>query len=243
MSSRKKGQCYTRVEPDRLILGYKRERYVRETHITSSTTAEIDERGLTYHVHLEPYGEWTMGINVAFSLPSLGLDVRVAKDRTRHERARPDMWSELDDWLTAAPKLISDSEDLTRVYRWSLVDLAALRFYPRMVPGAALPAAGLPLFMTVFGRDSLISCYQALPFAPEMASATLRTLAGRQERFLDDFHDEEPGRIMHEQRFGEMTAFLERPHSAYYGTAEATLLFLILLDEYERWTGDAELVR
>ncbi len=97
--------------------------------------------------------------------------------------------------------------------------------------------------MAVFGRDSIITSFQALPFVPELARSTLRTLAGRQGRSVDDFRDEEPGKIIHEQRFGEMTAFEERPHSPYYGTADATPLFLILLDEYHRWSGDTALVR
>jgi glycogen debranching enzyme len=60
---------------------------------------------------------------------------------------------------------------------------------------------------------------------------------------LDDFRDEDPGRILHEMRYGEMTAFEERPHSPYYGAADATMLYVVLLDEYERWTGDTRLVR
>ena len=65
----------------------------------------------------------------------------------------------------------------------------------------------------------------------------------RQGTRIDDFRDEDPGRILHEMRYGEMTAFEERPHSPYYGTADATPLFVVLLDEYERWTGDTKLVR
>jgi len=128
-------------------------------------------------------------------------------------------------------------------YRRSLIDLAALRFFPITLPGQALPAAGLPWFMTLFGRDSMIVSYQALPFTSELAAATLQALAEQQGTRIDDFRDEEPGKIMHEVRFGEMTAFEERPHSPYYGSADATPLFLILLDEFERWTGNAELVR
>jgi glycogen debranching enzyme len=106
-----------------------------------------------------------------------------------------------------------------------------------------MPAAGLPWFMTVFGRDSLITSFQALPFTPELAETTLRVLSRYQGTKVDDFRDEEPGKILHEIRFGELTHFDERPHSPYYGTADATPLFLVLLDEYERWTGDTRLVR
>lgn len=85
--------------------------------------------------------------------------------------------------------------------------------------------------------------YQALPFTSAFAETTLQALAQLQGTRVDDFRDEEPGKIMHEMRFGEMTAFEERPHSPYYGAADATPFFLILLDEVERWTGNATLVR
>jgi hypothetical protein len=97
--------------------------------------------------------------------------------------------------------------------------------------------------MTLFGRDSLITSYQALPYRPALAATTLTTLADRQGARCDDFRDEEPGKILHEVRFGELTATGERPHSPYYGSADATPLFVILLDEYKRWTGDVELAR
>ena len=96
--------------------------------------------------------------------------------------------------------------------------------------------------MTIFGRDSIFTSLQALPFVPELAATTLRELAARQGARIDDFRDEDPGRIPHELRYGELTAFEERPHSPYYGAADATQLFVVLLDEYERWTGDVELV-
>jgi glycogen debranching enzyme len=97
--------------------------------------------------------------------------------------------------------------------------------------------------MTMFGRDSIFTSLQALPFAPDLAETTLRALGERQGARVDDFRDEDPGRILHEMRFGEMTAFEERPHSPYYGCADATPLYVVLLDEYERWTGDRKLVR
>jgi glycogen debranching enzyme len=97
--------------------------------------------------------------------------------------------------------------------------------------------------MTMFGRDSILTSLQALPFTSELAATTLRELAARQGARVDDFRDEDPGRIPHELRYGELTAFEERPHSPYYGTADATSLFVVLLDEYERWTGDRKLVR
>ncbi|MGH2515942.1 MAG: amylo-alpha-1,6-glucosidase, partial [Ktedonobacterales bacterium] len=243
---KKKGEFYSYVADGRLVLGYRREKFSRETWITSSVPAEItnmDEPTLTFHVHVEPHGQWSTGLDVSLGRIAAGIGYQTTKYHSAEEHAHPDMQMDLDQWIAAAPRLVSDWEPLRDTYRRSLVDLAALRFYPIAIPGAALPAAGLPWFMTVFGRDSILTSIQALPFAPELAESTLRTLAGRQGRWLNDFRDEEPGKIIHEQRFGEMTAFLERPHSPYYGAADVTPLFLILLDEYERWSGDAELVR
>ena len=149
----------------------------------------------------------------------------------------------LERWLDDAPRVESDWEPLKTTYRRSLVDLAALRFAPPVMGGKSLPAAGLPWFMTMFGRDSIFTSLQSLPFTPELAATTLLALGDWQGSRLDDFRDEDPGRILHEMRYGEMTAFEERPHSPYYGAADATMLYVVLLDEYERWTGDRKLVR
>ena len=97
--------------------------------------------------------------------------------------------------------------------------------------------------MTMFGRDSIFTSLQALPFVPDLAATTLKVLGRWQGTRVDDFRDEDPGRILHEMRYGELSAFEERPHTPYYGTADATPLYVVLLDEYERWTGDRTLVR
>ena len=165
------------------------------------------------------------------------------KYRHDDEEAKPNIGMSLEEFLAAAPTLDTDWDPLEHVYERSLIDLAALRFETTLFPGQPMPAAGLPWFMTVFGRDSLIASLQAVPFVPELAETTLRVLAARQGTKIDDFRDEEPGKILHEIRFGELVHFGERPHSPYYGTADATPLFLVLLDEYERWTGDTRLVR
>ncbi|HEY2358087.1 MAG TPA: glycogen debranching N-terminal domain-containing protein [Phenylobacterium sp.] len=244
----KKGELYRRAEAGALTLGYRRGQYCRETRITSSVPAEIDDRGLSFQVHLEPKAEWTTSLMVrALADPGReDLDDRSGLKETSlletdDETARA-MSGDLRGWLKDAPRLSCSWEPLEHTYRRSLIDLAALRFRSGIFPGA-LPAAGLPWFMTVFGRDSLLTSFQALPFAPELAATTLDTLALLQARRDDPFRDAEPGKIPHELRFGEMTAFQETPHSPYYGTADATPLFLILLEEYERWTSDRKLVR
>ncbi len=99
-------------------------------------------------------------------------------------------------------------------------------------------AAGLPWFGTLFGRDSLITALQTLAFRPSIAEQTLRLLAKYQGTKVDDYRDEQPGKILHELRVGEMARLNEIPQSPYYGSIDATLLFLVLMGEYTKWTGD-----
>src|SRR6478672_4122778 len=239
----KMGTYDTRVDGGKLVLGYQRETFKRETTITSSEPASVDEHGLTFTIRVEPHGTWTTDLDVVTSL--VGVDVRMAQTKygRANRKAKPNMQRSLDEWIGEAPRLECDWEPLKSTYRRSLIDLAALRFSPRIAGGRSLPAAGLPWFMTMFGRDSILTSLQALPFTSELAATTLRALADWQGVGVDDFRDEDPGRILHEMRYGEMTAFEERPHSPYYGSADATPLFVVLLDEYERWTGDRALVR
>jgi glycogen debranching enzyme len=237
----KKGTLYRRLDKGRLTLGYRRERFVRETWITSSAPTSMQEDSLTFRAEVPAQGLWKTSLEVvAVKNPGSQTRPRV-KYSLQDVEPRPELGQSLQQWIAAAPRLISSWEPLGRSYERSLLDLAALRFRTRFTPGA-LPAAGLPWFMAIFGWDSLITSFQALPFNPELSATTLRLLALFQGRVDDPFRDEEPGKILHELRVGEMTAFEERPHSPYYGSADSTPLFLILLEEYERWTGDRELV-
>lgn len=129
-------------------------------------------------------------------------------------QAEPKMPQTLTRWLDDAPRLEAEHDHLLHTYRTSLLDLAALRFNPRHDRTLFPPAAGLPWFMALFGRDSLITGYEALPFKPELAEAALRAHAPLQAREFDDFHDAEPGKIPHELRYGELTALGETPHDA-----------------------------
>jgi glycogen debranching enzyme len=236
----KKGTLYREVRGGELVLGYRRGDFVRETQVGSSEPAEVDGQALVFRVQVPAKSEWTTRLAVR---PVTGGEVHVPKYHSGPRAARPNLRGGLQEWVEGAPRVSAYPHHLARVYARSLVDLAALRFYPDILPGASVPAAGLPWFMALFGRDSLITSYQALPFAPELAATTLRVLAACQGKVVDDFREEEPGKILHELRFGELTVFGERPHSPYYGSTDATPLFLVLLDEYERWTGDAALAR
>ena len=229
---KKKGTYSTRVRKGSLELVYERDTFNRTTTISATSPAKIDKEGLTFRARIEPHGSWSTELSVLTGMTA-GAPPR------RPESMRRD----LERWLETAPRLDCDSDSLKTTYHRSLVDLAALRFSPPVAGGRALPAAGLPWFMTMFGRDSIFTSLQALPFTSELAATTLLALGEWQGIHVDDFRDEDPGRILHEMRYGEMTAFEERPHSPYYGCADATPLYVVLLDEYERWTGDRRLVR
>jgi glycogen debranching enzyme len=239
---KKKGRYYARVERGRLLLGYERETFKRETAISATAPGRLDTKGLTFRARIEPHGSWTTDLNVVTASGAGGTYVR-PKYARGSTRAQPSMGLSLEKWLSDAPRVECDQDELKATYRRSLVDLAALRFSPPIAGGRSLPAAGLPWFMTMFGRDSIFTSLQALPFTPELAGTTLRALGDWQGSRVDDFRDEDPGRILHEMRYGEMTAFEERPHSPYYGSVDATPLYVVLLDEYELWTGDRKLVR
>ncbi|MEV7983694.1 glycogen debranching N-terminal domain-containing protein [Micromonospora sp. NPDC085948] len=238
----KKGEIYTEVESDRLRLGYRRGNFRRETVVSSSMSARYDSEGFVYTVHLEPNEQWETSIDVqTHAVGPGGRDLRFGLRVHGNERLA--LQHDLEQWIADAPKVNSQHGRVASTYRRSLIDLAALRFSPLSLGGATLPAAGLPWFMTMFGRDSIFTCLQTLPFTPQLSKTTLRILASLQGSRFDDFRDEDPGRILHEMRYGETAAFEEQPHSPYYGSADATPLFVVLLDEYERWTGDVALVK
>jgi glycogen debranching enzyme len=145
----------------------------------------------------------------------------------------------LTEWLEGMPTLESDSSGLESVFQQSIVDLAALRITGDLLgEHYVLPAAGLPWFMTLFGRDTLVTSFQTLWAGPGLARGALHLLGALQGAAVDHFRDEEPGRIMHEVRSGELTLLGEKPHSPYYGTSDATPLWLILLSDYWRITRD-----
>jgi glycogen debranching enzyme len=240
---KKKGRYRARIADGHLVLEYQRETYVRETWISSTAACSIDENGLSFSITVPAHGQWKTALDVVTSSGltegTTGRPATIIGQR----QVRSDMERGLEKWLQKAPRVESDWEPLGHIYQRCMTDLAALRFSTLTMPGRSLPAAGLPWFMTIFGRDSIFTSLQALAFAPELAKTTLLALAERQGTRIDDFRDEDPGRILHEMRYGELTAFEERPHSPYYGNADATSLYVVLLDEYERWTGDVKLVR
>jgi len=240
----KRGICESSSEEGRLRFDYRRDNFHRETVISTSVPAQFDGRGFSWSVRLGPQQEWHTDLCVepiVFEAGERPMTSRRAPDK--QTRTTADLRRELDEWVAQAPRLDSDWGTLISTYRRSVVDLAALRYVPLSSPGQGVPAAGLPWFMGIFGRDSILTSLQSLPFFPELAANTMRILGLAQGTKLDDFREEEPGKILREIRYGESAAFQEQPHTPYFGAADSTPLYVVLLDEYERWTGDADLVR
>jgi len=141
------------------------------------------------------------------------------------------------------PRLRTSNEEFYRFYNQALDDMTALRLTMPGTDGTVLfPAAGLPWFVAPFGRDSLIVSLQTILIDPAFARGALEVLGQLQATEVDDWRDAEPGKILHEMRYGELAHFKMIPHTPYYGTADATSLYLIVLHAAWRATGDRGLL-
>jgi glycogen debranching enzyme len=141
-------------------------------------------------------------------------------------------------WSRQETEITSDSLSLNHIMDRSLRDLAVLYSH---LGEARYFAAGVPWFVTLFGRDSIITALQTLAYDSRVAEQTIRLLANFQGKLVNEWREEEPGKVLHEIRVGEMARLGEVPHTPYYGTVDATPLFLILIGEHARWTGSLAL--
>ena len=205
--------------------------WVRLSQVPSSCAEGVAR----FELRLEPGEAWEVVVEVApgRSGEPPGSPLRPL----RFGREELHVRSSLAAWGLVVPRFSSPERGLEVTFQRSLADLASLRIQGS--PGYELPAAGMPWFMTVFGRDTLITSLQTLLLGPDLAIGALRTLASLQAVADDPATDAEPGKIPHELRRGKaaVTWF-----PLYYGTVDATPLFLVLLSEVWRWTGDATLV-
>jgi len=144
-------------------------------------------------------------------------------------------------WERGTTTISSDHELFNLVLKRSVSDLRLL-VNDGPAEGQRYVAAGVPWFCTLFGRDALITSFQALAFRPQLAVETLEVLAAYQATEVDDWRDAEPGKILHELRTGEMARSGELPHTPYYGSVDSTPLWLVLLGATFDWTGDMALV-
>jgi glycogen debranching enzyme len=149
----------------------------------------------------------------------------------------------MDKWQRTVLKINTSNEEFYRCYAQGVQDMAALRLPLQGTDHMVfVPAAGLPWFVALFGRDTLIVSLQTMIVYPEFAAGTLEALARYQATERDDYRDAEPGKILHELRYGELAHFKLIPHTPYYGTADATPLYLVALHAAWRATGDRALI-
>ncbi|MCW3063599.1 MAG: putative Amylo-alpha,6-glucosidase [Solirubrobacterales bacterium] len=202
----------------------------RSTTISCSGAVGHDDGSLRARLTLPPRAEATLDVRFAFD------DARDAVPRASMAAAG----AEADAWLADRPRAEPDDELVERILRRSLLDMRLLASH---FDGQRYHAAGVPWYATLFGRDSIIAALEVLAFDPAMAAETLRVLAARLGTRHDDEHDEEPGKVVHELRAGELAAIDATPITRYYGTVDATPLFLCLVCEHADWTGSLELFR
>lgn len=200
----------------------------------------LDDVERISHVQLEPTtphvqaGRIDWVLNLECGEP-VQLSVKVAMGESDKEQLVTEpavtLWRE----QQHQPLLSSDDPFFNRFLIQGMRDVMMLS---TMTPHGYYPYAGIPWFSCPFGRDGLITALEFLPFYPQVARGTLSLLAAYQGKKVDPFTEEEPGKILHEFRTGEMAHCKEIPYIPYYGTVDATPLFLITMEAYMRWTHD-----
>ena len=212
--------------------GVERRARVRFDPVPQALTAEL----ATYRLTVPPGGRTELSVSVCAEIgkdtsPSPALSFADIGRQRRHENTRRA-------GTTAQVRTSHESVD-----RWLRRARSDLHMLVTQTAQGPIAYAGIPWYVAPFGRDSLIAALQALAFEPDMARGTLRFLAHYQGTRDDPFTEEQPGRILHEYRRGEMAACREIVFIPYYGTVDATPLFVLLLAEYLRWTADEAFVR
>jgi glycogen debranching enzyme len=209
-----------------------------KTQVIFSERGEVNGSSIRFRLNLEPRERWNLHVEV-IPLPDGELVApRFVERRFGEEVGR--VRDSLAAWQLRVPQLRTSWEDLSHSFGQSVSDLASLRMRSDNSGIGKLPGAGVPWFMTVFGRDTIVTCLQTLIFGPELARTALEELAELQAREDNPAIDAEPGKIVHEVRHGKAARTW---HERYYGTADATPLYLILLAEVYRWTDDNALMR
>ncbi len=206
------------------------------TRVVLSQPGQMTDGLVVFPLELEPHESWNLRVDI---LPSLGAEhVETVPAIDRLDEELEILGDVVEAWTLRVPKLRGGWESLRRAFDQSIADLAALRIRSGE-ERRPLFAAGMPWFMTVFGRDTAITSLQTLLLGPELASGALDVLAQLQATEDDPDIDAEPGKIVHEVRHGRAA---ETWFARYYGSADSTPLFLVLLAETFRWTDDTALV-
>ncbi|WP_255769979.1 amylo-alpha-1,6-glucosidase [Pseudarthrobacter sulfonivorans] len=200
--------------------------------------ADVTTDALRFKAHIPARGKWSTSVIV---VPLInGEAPRDPFTESGLPRHRSGVQRHLA-WEETVPRITVGDGNIEATLRRSQSDLGSLRIFDAQHPDRAAVAAGAPWFMALFGRDSLLSSYMSLMIDPQLAAGTLQTLAGLQGEKVDPDSEEEPGRIPHEVRLG-VTAGLSLGGTAYYGTADATPLFVAVLGELSRWGLSREII-
>lgn len=228
----KKGVLAHRHDADRLVFVYERDDFRRSLCVDFSESVEVDGDVATFEIVIPTRGEWSVCVQFTPVLDDDALSPRYRCGQPV-EHAAPAV--RLSEWERSRPTMTAEHEPFGRLLARSAEDLAALRMFDPVHPDRAIVAAGAPWFMTLFGRDSLLTSWMALMVDPDLALGALETLAALQGEKVDRRTEEQPGRILHEVRFGETARLSLGGSNVYYGTADATPLFIMLLGELARW--------
>jgi len=204
----------------------------RAVRISGDTDAKAVPGQITWQLVVEPRADVTVSVQVIPAQDGIeilpryapGQPIEASQPAARHEA-----------WRQAAPLVSTPEERLGSLLATSAEDIGALRMFDPDHPDRVVVAAGVPWFMTLFGRDSLLTSWMLLPVDPTVALGTLQTLAQLQGNKLDPLTEEEPGRILHEVRAGPDAEMALGGGNLYYGSIDATPLFVMLLGELRRW--------
>ena len=205
---------------------------VRKGVIIKAAGATVAAEAVTYRTTIPGHGHWSTMVSVVPAVDGTGtaapFEHSDANGLSPRDRRRQE-------WVAKIPVLQIGNRSIERTLRRSYDDLGALRIEDPKHPDRVVVAAGAPWFMTLFGRDSLWASAMALPVDPSLALGTLQTLADRQGSVVDPMSEEEPGKILHEVRLDVSSGLALGGKSAYYGSVDATPLFLMVLGEVSRW--------
>ena len=228
----KVGELTVHVGERRITWTYLHGEFSRGAHLDFSEPAKLSQTHAVYEVIVPAGGEWTTCVQLTPVIDGEEVTPRYLCGRPV-ERSTPA--ARLEAWRRNLPEIRTDHEAFTALLDRSTEDLAALRLFDPEFPERTVVAAGAPWFMTVFGRDSLLTSWMAMLVDSDLALGTLQTLARHQGREVNPVTEEEPGRILHEMRFGESAELSLGGGGIYYGSVDATPLFVMLLGELQRW--------